>query len=84
MSANNTAMCRQCNVQIPKDLVEELRVEAYRLTGHRRRGFSDLLSIFARYGWEAYQRGDLEIERRPKVVSYNLEFCDTRGSIGPS
>ena len=72
MSVNNTTMSKQCNVQIPTDLVEELRAEAYHLTGHRRRGFSDLLSIFARYGWEAYQRGDLEIERQPKVVSYNL------------
>lgn len=63
---------KQCNVQLPTDLVIELRAEACLLTGHRRRGFSDLLAIFAHYGWEAYQRGDLTIEREPRIVSYRL------------
>lgn len=62
----------QYNVQLPEDLADEVRREAHRLSGHRRRGFSDLITILARYGWDAYQRGDLEIGREPRVISYRL------------
>ncbi|MCP4536596.1 MAG: hypothetical protein GY832_05570 [Chloroflexi bacterium] len=68
----NSVALKQCNIQLPTDLVAELKVEAHRLTGHRRRGFSDLLAICAQYGWEAYQRGDLTIDRQAKVVTYQL------------
>jgi len=62
----------QCNVQLPKDLVSELKREAHHLTGHKKRGFSNLLAICARCGWDAYQRGELAVERRPQVISYRL------------
>jgi len=63
---------KQCNVQLPADLVSELKSEAHHLTGHNRRGFSDLLAACASHGWEAYQRGELAIKRRPMVISYRL------------
>ena len=63
---------KQCNVQLPVDLVDELKIEAHRLTGHRRRGFSDLLAICARYGWEAYQRGELTVDRQAMTITYRL------------
>ena len=63
---------KQCNIQLPIDLVDELKVEAHRLTGHRRRGFSDLLAICARYGWEAYQRGELAVDRQAMSIAYRL------------
>jgi hypothetical protein len=66
------SLSRQCNVQLPADLVEDIKQEAYTLTGHKRRGFSDLLAACARYGWGAYQRGELKIERQPTVISYRL------------
>ena len=72
MSSGNQISRKQCNVQLPENLVDELKAEAHRLTGHRRRGFSDLLSICASYGWEAYQLGKLAIDREAKVVSYRL------------
>ena len=72
MSSNEAVSSTQCNVQLPTALVEELKAEAHRLTGHRRRGFSDLVTICARYGWEAYQRGDLEVKRQANVVSYGI------------
>lgn len=71
MGADDVAR-KQYNVQLPRDLADEVKTEAHRLSGHRRRGFSDLIAIFARYGWEAYQKGDLEIKREPQVVSYRL------------
>ncbi len=63
---------KQYNVQLPADLVGELKREAHRLTGHKRRGFSDLLAACASHGWEAYKRGELSIERQPRVISYHL------------
>ena len=63
---------KQCNVQLPTDLIDELKVEASRLTGHRRRGFSNLLAVCARFGWEAYQRGDLVVERRPITLTCRI------------
>ena len=63
---------RQCNVQLPAALVSELKAEAHRMTGHKKRGFSDLLTVCAHYGWEAYQRGELTVERQPQVISYRL------------
>jgi hypothetical protein len=72
MCSNEAIASTQCNVQLPTALVEELKSEAHRLTGHRRRGFSDLVTICTRYGWEAYQRGDLEVKRQANVVSYGI------------
>jgi len=63
---------RQCNITLPTDLIAEIKAEAYRLTGHQRRGFSELVSICARYGWAAYQRGELSVERKPKVITYQI------------
>lgn len=68
----NDAAHKQYNVRLPRELADEVKAEAHRLTEHRSRGFSDLIAIFARYGWEAYQKGDLEIKREPQVVSYRL------------
>ena len=63
---------KQCNVKLPTDLIDELKVEAHRLTGHQRRGFSNLLAVCARFGWEAYQRGDLVVERQPATLTYRI------------
>lgn len=62
----------QCNVQLPTNLVSALKSEAHRLTGHKKRGFSNLLAICARCGWDVYQRGELAVERQPQVISYRL------------
>jgi hypothetical protein len=63
---------KQCNVQLPADLVDKLKTEAHNLTGHKRRGLSDLLAICARHGWEAYQRGEVTIEREIVAFNYRL------------
>jgi hypothetical protein len=67
---------RQCNVQLPASLIEDLKREGHRLTEHSRRGFSDLLTACARYGWAAYKRGELVIERQPVALYYRLVVCD--------
>ncbi len=72
MHTNNKTLLKQYNIQLPIDLADELKGKAQRLTGHRRRGFSDLLAVCARHGWEAYQRGDLTVERRAHAVTYRL------------
>ncbi len=72
ISQDGKTPLKQCNVQLPIDLVDALKAEAHRLTGHRRRGFSDLLAVCARYGWEAYQRGDLTVERQATSIAYRL------------
>ncbi len=63
---------QKVNVNLPVDLVTAIKQEAVSLTGHRRRGFSDLVTVLLRYGWEAYQAGDLEVETRPVKVEVRI------------
>jgi hypothetical protein len=69
---SHTSETRQYNVRMPVDLAEGIKAEGYRLTGNRRSGFSQLLVICAVYGWEAYLRGELVVEREPLVTTYRL------------
>lgn len=59
----------------PVTLADAIRAEATRLTGHGRRGFSDLLLVLVQVGWEAYQRGEIEIELRPTAVEQRIALA---------
>ena len=63
---------KKITARLPADLVELIRAEAHGLTGHKRRGFQNLLGILLRYGWEAYQRGELEVEMEPRGIDYQI------------
>lgn len=63
---------KQYNLTLPTDLMEAIREEAARLVKHRRRGFADLVTVLLEYGWEAYLRGDLDVELRPAAVSLRI------------
>jgi len=63
---------QKVTVRLPADLVEVLKREATTLTGHKRRGFSDLLALCARHGLEAYLRGEMEVEVQPAVVECRI------------
>lgn len=63
---------RKVTVRLPADLVEAIGLEAHRLTKHNRRGMQDLMAVLLRYGWEAYQRGDLEVELQPTAVAFRI------------
>jgi len=52
--------------------MEAIREEAAQLVKHRRRGFADLVTVLLEYGWEAYLRGDLDVELRPAAVSLRI------------
>lgn len=60
------------NFNLSANLVDAIREEAFRLTGHRRRGFSDFVLILLQHGWNAYQAGDLEIELQPATVEMRI------------
>lgn len=59
-------------VRLPTRLVEGLRREAYELTGHRRRGFRDLLAVCADYGLAALADGTLTVGLRPEVTVHRI------------
>jgi hypothetical protein len=52
---------QKVNVNLPLILVTAIKQEATSLTGHRRRGFSDLVTVLLQYGWKAYQAGELKL-----------------------
>lgn len=71
-AANGASDLCKVNVRLPVDLVDEIKGEAHRLTGHKRRGFSDLLALLLRHGWDAYQAGELELETKPARVELRI------------
>ena len=64
---------QKVNLNLPSGLTNAIRQEAAALTGHRRRGFSDLMTVLLQYGWEAYQSGELEIELQPVAVEMRIK-----------
>lgn len=66
------AQRQKVNVNLPVSLVTAIKRESRNLTGHRRRGFSDLVTVLLRYGWEAYQAGDLKLEMQPVKVEMRI------------
>lgn len=67
-----TVARQKTTVNLPDNLVDAIRQEAFNLTGHKRRGFSDLVTVLLRYGWEAYQAGDLTLEMQPAAVELRI------------
>lgn len=65
---NNGSGLTKITVRLPTPLVEQLRQQAYQLTGHRRRGFQDLLAVCANHGLAAALDGDLTIELEPQAT----------------
>lgn len=63
---------QKVNVNLPAGLVMAIKQEAITLTGHRRRGFSDLMAVLLQYGWTAYQVGDLELEMQAVTVEMRI------------
>jgi hypothetical protein len=71
--ARGVAVPRQkVNLNLPTNLVSAIKEEAFALTGHKRRGFSDFATILLQHGWDAYQAGDLEIELQPATVEVRI------------
>jgi len=66
------AQRQKVNVNLPANLVMAIKQEAISLTGHRRRGFSDLMAVLLQYGWEAYQAGDLELEMQAVTIEMRI------------
>jgi len=69
---NGAVKKRKVNVNLPCALVDTIKRESTALTGHGRRGFSDLVAVLLAYGWEAYRAGDLKIELRPATVETKI------------
>ncbi|RLC76900.1 MAG: hypothetical protein DRJ03_22345 [Chloroflexi bacterium] len=67
------AIRQKVNLNLPSNLANAIRQTAFALTGHKRRGFSDLAVVLLRYGWEAYQAGELEIELQPVAVEMRIK-----------
>ena len=63
---------KKTTLRLPQMLVTEVKREAHRLTGHKRRGFQTFAAILMRYGWEAYKRGDLKVTTTQRVVEVDL------------
>jgi hypothetical protein len=64
---------------LPVSLKEAIHREAARLTGHKRRGLSDFVTILLEYGWEAYIDGKLEVELQPEVVQRRITRASDEG-----
>jgi hypothetical protein len=60
--------------KVPSTLASALRGEGARLTGHKRRGFSDLVVALLEYAWAAYQNGEVEIELQPTTVEHRIKL----------
>jgi hypothetical protein len=60
--------------KVPSSLASALRGEGARLTGHKRRGFSDLVVALLEYAWVAYQDGEVEIELQPTAVEHRIKL----------
>lgn len=63
---------QKVNLNLPASLTNAIRAEAFALTGHKRRGFSDLVIVLLRHGWAAYQAGELKIEMQPVAVEMKI------------
>ena len=70
------AIRQKVNLNLPSNLANAIRQKAFALTGHKRRGFSDLVVILLRHGWEAYQAGELEIELKPSVIEMRITVAE--------
>lgn len=75
-SARGASVRQKVNVNLPVGLVAAIKREAKNLTGHQRRGFSDLVTVLLRYGWEAYQAGDLKLEMQPVKVEMRIVVAE--------
>jgi hypothetical protein len=56
---------KQYNLTLPTWLADAVKQEGARLTGHQRRGFSDLVTILLEHGWKAYLDEQIEVELVP-------------------
>lgn len=65
-------------VDLPPGLAEAVRAEAFRLTGHKRRGLSDFVAVLIEHGWQAYKAGELEIELQATAVQHRIVACGQR------
>ena len=63
---------KKVTIRLPANLVEDVKREAHRLTGHKRRGFQDFVAVLLRYGWNAYLDGELIVEMQPTVVQRRI------------
>lgn len=63
---------QKVNLNLPSALTNAIRLEAAALTGHKRRGFSELMAVLIQYGWDAYQAEQLEIELKPVAVEMRI------------
>jgi hypothetical protein len=57
---------------LPVSLKKAIHQEAARLTGHKRRGLSDLVTVLLEYAWDAYTEGELEVQLQPTVVQHRI------------
>ncbi len=76
---------QKVNLNLPANLTNAIRLEAAALTGHKRRGFSNLMAILIQAGWDAYQSGELEIELKPvavemRIVAVEKDLSGERGN----
>lgn len=69
---NGTVARHKVTFNLPDNLVNAIRREALDLTGHKRRGFSDLVTVLLQHGWNAYQVGDLKIEMKPATIETRI------------
>ena len=63
---------QKVTLNLPTRLVSAIRQEAFSLTKHKRRGFSDFMFVLLQYGWDAYQAGKLEIMLQPTTVEMRI------------
>ena len=49
-------------VRLPTELAASIKAEAARLTGHKQRGWSDMVTVLVTYGWEAWLTGELRFK----------------------
>lgn len=67
-----TATRRKVNLNLPVALVDAIKQESIAMTGHKRRGFSDLVTLLLEYGWDAHKAGDLELETKSVTVELRI------------
>ncbi|MCP4541799.1 MAG: hypothetical protein GY832_32105 [Chloroflexi bacterium] len=63
---------KKVTLNLPINLVNAIRQEAFTLTKHKRRGFSDFVIVLLQFAWDAYRAGDLEIELQPAAVEMRI------------